>query len=355
MQCLERITINSHNHIYDVYIGKSIISEIFNIHKEFLINKKVIIITDKNVYKIYHKYIFDEFCKIGCESKFIILDPGENSKDLENIYRIYKELIEFKVKRTDVIIAFGGGVVGDISGFIASTYLRGVDYVQIPTTLLSQVDSSIGGKVAVNFMKIKNVVGSFYNPRFVIIDIDLLSTLRKEQIIDGLGEIIKYSFISDEGLIQTLEEHDLNTIKDCFLKIIIDCIKIKKYYVEKDPYDLNERKILNFGHTFAHAMESYLGYENISHGMAVGFGIYILLKNCNALGIISCSLFKRCLNLLNKYNVLRQEGLDTKHILDYAYKDKKSSNKEIDIILLHDIGKPYIKRIGLDELNIYLS
>ncbi len=333
---MKKIKTNS----YDIYLGKGIINR-----SEEIINSKKdkIIITDENVYKLnIHKSM-----NLSNVKKIIVIKAGEKSKSLKCVEKIIDEMLEENFNRESMLVALGGGVVGDIVGFVGSIYFRGVEVVQIPTTLLSMVDSSVGGKTGINYKNCKNSIGSFYNPSAVIIDVDLLETLESREIRSGLGEIIKYGFIKDEEIIKILEKNGLEENK---ANIIYKCLSIKKEIVEEDGQEKGIRKILNFGHTIGHSIESCTNFEKYSHGEAVGLGmVKMMYKNKNQ---------KRLINLLKKLNMPYEIKLDVEKIIEIIKFDKKSvSKEEINIVVIDEdeIGKCEIKKVTYNYLKNYLE
>ncbi|WP_202710195.1 3-dehydroquinate synthase [Sporosalibacterium faouarense] len=346
---------------YDIFIGSNILKDI----REQINNtvnldnsvKKIAIITDSNVEKIYGSTIVELLSydnTIGI--KLITIRPGEQSKNLKTVERLYNELLDFHITRSDLIIAFGGGVVGDISGFVAATFLRGVPFIQIPTTLLAQVDSSVGGKVAINLPKGKNLVGSFYHPDGVFIDVGLLQTLKDRYFTDGLSEIIKYGCIKDRDLFyQLLRLDELNKNSKDIANIIYKCCDIKRKIVEEDERDIGNRMILNFGHTIGHAIEKAYNYKKYTHGEAVAMGMYHITNKSEAQGLTERGTTKILKKILEKYNlpyelpdVVRDE------ILDNVKLDKKTKGDTINLILLSKIGEGYIKEINITEVSKFI-
>jgi len=260
---------------YNIHLSNKKISK--NILNKFLSNKnKVLIITDSGVPK---KFLRSLKKVINTEHQYsMILEQGEKSKSFKTYQNILNRLAELKFDRTDYLIALGGGVVGDITGFVASTYLRGIGYIQIPTTLLSQVDSSVGGKTAINIQQGKNLVGAFYNPRLVLISTSFLKTLSDKEYKSGLGEIVKYSLIGNKKLKKIIKDRSQVIVekdKSILKKIIEESIKTKSKIVTKDEKESGIRAILNFGHTFGHAIEAYNNYKNITNRGEIGLGMVI--------------------------------------------------------------------------------
>ena len=320
---------------YQIHIkGKNFSKTIFN--KDIGKNNKVLIITDSGVPKKHIRKIKDI---ITCKKVNVLtLNQGEKSKSFASFQKIMNMLFNMNFDRSDSLIALGGGVVGDITGFCAATYLRGINYIQVPTTLLAQVDSSVGGKTAINVPQGKNLIGSFYNPKFVLISTDFLKTLPQEQYESGLGEVIKYAFIGNKKLKKIIEDNAKKIIErnEKILKTIIEeSIKTKSKIVTKDEKENGIRAILNFGHTFGHAIEAHHGYKKITHGAAITMGMVIAAK---------VSLFEGHIKdqqLENIISVIKSLGLKADHkkykysdLKKYMKIDKKVSDGQLNLILI---------------------
>lgn len=316
---------------YDIVIDKNINLKqyISNIYK----NKKLFIVIDEIVHDIYYDNLRGNLKEYDITT--YILKSNEENKTLETYESIVSYFTNRNITRDSLIIAIGGGVVGDVTGFVASTILRGVKYISIPTTLLSAVDSSIGGKTALNLNNNKNIIGSFYQPSLVLIDTNFLSSLTKDEINNGLGEIIKYGFIHDNQIISLLKgKLDLE-------KIIFCCLNSKKYFVEKDLYDLNERMILNFGHTFGHVIELE---ENYKHGIAVIHGMIMIINYGISLGITNESVLSELFDILVHLEI-DYKVFDYEKYFNKIKYDKKNNENNYNFIFIEDISKPIIKKI----------
>ena len=253
-------------------------------------------------------------------------------------------MLEAKISRSDLVIALGGGVIGDLAGFAASSYLRGVRLVQIPTSLLAQVDSSVGGKVAVDLPEGKNLVGAFYQPSLVLIDPLVLNTLKERFINDGMGEVIKYGCIKDADLFSTLESHSsFEDLKEELPAIITRCVDIKRMVVENDQFDTGERMLLNFGHTLAHTIEQHFHYQRESHGEAVAIGMYQITRIAEEKGLTPKGTADRIQQVLKTYGLPFECGLTLGTLTEAIALDKKNLNGNLNVILLHEIGDSYIK------------
>lgn len=259
---------------YPIIIEDNLLDRIDEEIQKVFKGNKVFILTDENVNKFYGDRISSKLLEAGYDVRSLALPAGEETKSFFTLPEVYNALLDFNLTRSDLIITLGGGVIGDLGGFVASTYLRGVSFVQIPTSLLAQVDSSVGGKVAVDLEKGKNLVGSFYHPRLVLIDPLVLKTLEKRFLIDGMAEVIKYGCIKDNTLFEYLNNTDVIEVINNIGTIIHRCCDIKREVVEKDEKDTGERMLLNFGHTIGHAIEQYYNYSKYTHGESVAIGMY---------------------------------------------------------------------------------
>lgn len=337
---------------YKITIGSNIIDSMGLYIKNEYGGKKITVITDETVHELYfHKLqeaLLREFEIVNC----VVVKPGEKSKSISTFADVTNQLTLLNHRRSDLIIAFGGGVIGDLGGFVASVYLRGVPFIQIPTTLLSQVDSSVGGKVAINIDGGKNLIGSFYNPLAVYIDVETLNTLTKSEIKDGLGEIIKYGFIHNKEILEELFKFDIESFHESDIeKLITNCVKAKKFFVELDFYDVKERMILNFGHTLAHAIEKEYGYGTITHGQAVAAGMYMISKMLYDSSYLNNDIYLVVESLLIKYDMNINYKLDKDATIMSTLNDKKSFGQIIKIIIVNEIGKGEILELEIDKFE----
>jgi len=345
---------------YNILFEKNLLKksgELIKLH--FKEAEKIVLVTNKKIYDIYGRDLIGYLKKIFPVFQ-IVLKDGEQYKNLKTLEEIYEKLQIINVHRNDVLIAFGGGVVGDTAGFAAATYNRGMNLVQFPTTIISQTDSSIGGKVVVNFNNVKNVIGSFYQPGLVLIDPVLLETLPERELINGFGEIIKYALISDFEIIKKIKyvsdsfKEKKNRLKiliksDEFFDIISMCASIKAKIVEKDEFDLNYRNILNFGHTIGHSLEKTLGFKNISHGKAVALGMLCALDISISLDYLNKEFKNEIIEVYKLLKLpLKIEGAHLEDIYLNLKYDKKFTSNEMKFIVLKDLNKPFIIK-NLDE------
>ncbi len=304
-----------------------------NVGKLLNLDRKVLIVTDSGVPKCYA----DSVASVSKDAVIYTFPEGEKSKNLQTLSGIWETLINNSFTRTDCVVAVGGGVVGDMAGFAASAYMRGIDFYNIPTTLLSQVDSSIGGKTAIDFLGVKNIIGAFYPPKAVIIDMETLKTLPDRQISNGLAESLKMSMTSDAELFSVFENADIYENLD---KIIEKSLFIKKYVVETDEKEAGLRKILNFGHTLAHAYESIGRMSEIYHGEAVALG---MIPMCSE------EARKRLLSVLKKLNLPTDFSADADSVIEFCRHDKKMSGDNITVVYVNEIGKYEMKKLPFEE------
>ena len=328
---------------YEIVIQKGIINTLAHEIKNLFKGKKIFIITDKNVDKFYGNLVLRNLTNSGYDVKKMVLKPGEETKNFLTLPLVYDELLNFRFTRSDLIITLGGGVIGDLGGFVASTYLRGVAFVQCPTTLLAQVDSSVGGKVGVDLDKGKNLVGSFYHPKKVVIDPEVLNTLSDRVFNDGMAEVIKYGCIKDKDFFGNLINYsNKKEVVHNIEYIIHNCCKIKKEIVEKDEKDMGERMLLNFGHTIGHAIEQYFNYTRYTHGEAVAIGMYEITKLSEELGITKVGTKDIIKDILIKYELPYELTIDINELIETMKLDKKNLKNNINLIFLKEIGESFI-------------
>ena len=327
---------------YPIIIEDNLLDRIDEEIQKVFKGNKVFILTDENVNKFYGDRISSKLLEAGYDVRSLALPAGEETKSFFTLPEVYNALLDFNLTRSDLIVTLGGGVIGDLGGFVASTYLRGVSFVQIPTSLLAQVDSSVGGKVAVDLEKGKNLVGSFYHPKLVLIDPLVLKTLEKRFLIDGMAEVIKYGCIKDNTLFEYLNDTEAIEVINNIGTIIHRCCDIKREVVEKDEKDTGERMLLNFGHTIGHAIEQYYNYSKYTHGEAVAIGMYNISLISEERGITEEGTSKKIKNILEKYNLPYDMDIDIENILDTMNLDKKKLGKKLNVILLKKIGESEI-------------
>ncbi|GAH45407.1 unnamed protein product, partial [marine sediment metagenome] len=328
-----------------IHIGPGLLAQTGVKLKEIGFSDKLVIITDPTVKNLYGNTLKQSLTRSGFKVLMLEVPEGEEQKSLETAGRLYHELTNFYAERTTPILALGGGVIGDLTGFVAATYLRGVPLIQIPTTLLAQVDSSIGGKVAVNHGLLKNKIGAFYQPRLVISDTTTLKTLTTGEISDGLAEAIKYGVIWDEELF-TYIEGNLAQIKSfdnlALETIVFRSAKIKAEVVEKDERDFGLRNILNYGHTVGHAIESVSDFK-VQHGEAVAIGMLAAARISNKLGILDKNEVIRLKDIIARTGLPTEiPSLQLEKIIQAMKHDKKISQGKLRFVLPKSIGEVFI-------------
>lgn len=340
----KNITVNLKHDSYDIKIKKGIINNLGDELKLIYPGKKIFIITDKNVNRYYGENIKKSLNDAGFITDGLVLPAGEAVKSHDTLVVIYKQMLDFKLNRGELVIILGGGVMGDLGGFAAATFLRGINYIQIPTSLIAQTDSAIGGKVAINLPWGKNLIGSIFQPKAVYIDTELLNTLPEENFTDGMAEVIKYGCIKDSDLFKKLMSYkDYKDVKDNIEEIVYTCCDIKKNIVKADEKDFGERMKLNFGHTYGHAIEKYYNFEKYSHGQAVAIGMSYITNISERIGITQKGACQQLTDILRKYKLpINIEKEDNKDILKSIELDKKNINNSLKIILLKNIGESII-------------
>lgn len=335
---------------YKVYIENDITS-IDYAFKENNIkeNDKIFIITDSKVYNLHADvidYISSKYC---CNVYFF--HEGEENKNFKTVEGIYDFLIENQANRDSILFALGGGVVGDITGYVAATFMRGMRFINIPTTLISQVDSCIGGKVGYNYKELKNIVGSFYNPIFVYVNIQFLQTLEDEDYVSGLGEVIKYGLIKENSLLGFLEENYDDILKKDYSKllyIIHQCLHSKAEVISEDFKDLGTRNILNFGHTIGHGLEISSKYK-LPHGIAVALGMLVAIKISETKMNLNEEIYMYIERIYENLGLITKYKIDNYDIFLYAINRDKKNDNRIRFVLIEALGKCKIKVSVTDE------
>ncbi len=349
---IKKINIKTNNGNYAIIIeGNSILK---NLNKIISKNKKLIFLIDRKVFYVFKK--IKNFNNLN----YFVIDCSEKIKSFKYYINVSEKILKTGIDRNSTIIAMGGGSLGDLSGFIASTILRGVDLILIPTTLLSQVDSSIGGKNGINTKNGKNLVGTFYQPKLVLIDPEILITLPKREIFSGYAEIVKHGLINDKNFFNWLD-HNSKSIFKLNNKIIsyaiYKSILIKKKYVLKDEKEIlknnNSRSILNFGHTFGHALEAYYNYKKLTHGEAISVGMIIAATLSYKFKYLPLVDLNRIINHFKSNKLpINDKNMYNKKIYDIIKKDKKYINGKINLVLLKNIGNAFLKnKLSLDNIK----
>ncbi len=342
---MKKVRVKLGSNSYHIHIGRGLLTQTGLKLKEIGFSDKLVIITDPTVRSLYGNTLKESLTGSGFKVLILEIPEGEEQKSLETAGRLYRELTDFYAERTTPLLALGGGVIGDLTGFVAATYLRGVPLIQIPTTLLAQVDSSIGGKVAVNHGLMKNKIGTFYQPRLVISDITTLKTLTAGELSDGLAETIKYGVIRDEELFTYLEEN-IDRIKGLDERtletIVFRSAKIKAEVVGKDERDFGLRNILNYGHTVGHAIESVSDFK-VRHGEAVAIGMLAAARISNRLGRLDKNELIRLKNLITGAGLpTAVPSLQLEGLMQAMKHDKKILQGKVRFVLPNSIGKVFI-------------
>lgn len=352
---MKSIKVHLKNNPYNIYIGKNSIDELNNLLDSIPNISKIALITNNIVADLYINKIKNIFSG-NKNFKILIIPDGETSKSLKQANEIYSWLIENKFDRDSLVIAFGGGVIGDLAGFVAATYLRGIKLVQIPTTLLAQVDSSIGGKVGINHQYGKNLIGAFYHPEFVLSDINFLKTLNAEEYICGMGEVLKYALIGDLELYNYIDGNFQNISSeniDFNNRLVSISAEHKARIVAQDEKEQGIRANLNFGHTFGHALEKLFKYEKLKHGQAVLLGMKCAIYSSLNLNYINDKIAKNIIDLINRFEVDLPNKLsksDISELLKFMQHDKKVKKEKINYLLIKEIGKVFKTTINDENL-----
>ena len=339
---MKKISMNT-SHPYEVLIERGSIKKSGEYIAKVTDSRKAAIITDDIVEKLHLQTVIDSMKAAGFECSVFSFPHGEQSKCLDTLGKIYDFLCESNITRSDIAVALGGGVVGDITGFAAASFLRGIDFVQIPTTLLSQVDSSVGGKTAIDIAGGKNLVGAFKQPSLVICDSDVLKTLPQSILSEGMGECIKYGMIRDEKLFELMESHNIDTLDEIMDEMVYTCIDIKRQVVENDEFDRGERMILNFGHTLGHALEGWHNYVDYPHGNGVAAGMCMITDK------LAPQISERLKKCVAAYNLPTGSDIPMSELLPFCSKDKKNEKKDINYIICKEIGKCEIVKVPFAE------
>ncbi|MGI6260214.1 MAG: 3-dehydroquinate synthase [Acutalibacteraceae bacterium] len=337
---------------YEILIGRGIRYSAAELILPLFPNaERVCVVSDSNVAPLYADALLDALRRAGLSVFLFVFPAGEQSKTLATVGQMYAHFAAHRLTRTDFAIALGGGVTGDLCGFAAATYLRGINFVQMPTSLLAQVDSSVGGKTGVDLPEGKNLVGAFWQPRLVLIDPDVLQTLSPLFYADGMAEIIKTACIKDAALFERLNQETPPPIEET----IADCVVIKAGVVERDEREAGERTLLNFGHTVGHALEKLHGYCGLTHGHAVAVGMAELNAAAEQAGLTEPGCTRKLRLCLARYGLPDTDPASAAEIAAAAAGDKKTTGSKIKLVLLRRIGESYIYPATLDELEQLLA
>lgn len=347
---MQTVSINTSKKYY-VYIDKSFDENFPNIIKDTVFSKKILLVTDNAVKELYLDKVKAIFEGLGFEVFDFVFSSNEEQKTLSTVEKIYRTLFENDFTKGDTIVALGGGIVTDTAGFAGATFLRGINCIYFPTTLLSMVDACVGGKTAVNTYFGKNQIGVIRQPDAVFIATDTLKTLPNREFSCGAAEIIKTAMIKSENLFELLETKDFEDIKE---DVISECIKIKASVVEEDEFDTSKRLILNFGHTIAHAIEKKSDYE-IKHGEALAIGMSLITKRAVKNGLCDENTLIRLNMLLHKYSLSCGACCPVTELLPYIKRDKKNYLDNIKIALCEKIGQGYVKDFSYNDFVSFLT
>lgn len=348
---MKTVRVNLGAHSYDILVGAGPIARAGDVVRYAANPSGIIIIADKNTDKIYGGKLEASFSQAGYHGHTIVVEAGEKSKSFDTFRELAEKILSLKPDRKTAIVALGGGVVGDLSGFVAATLLRGLNFIQIPTTLLAQVDSSVGGKNGINTRYGKNLVGTFYQPKLVIADTEVLSTLPKREVRAGYAEVVKYGLINDYEFFEWLERNALDAINGDQEKleyIVSKSCESKAYVVERDEKESGLRMLLNLGHTFGHALEAITGFSaKLLHGEAVAIGMVMAFEYSSKLGLCDDFSVQRLKNHLRKtglYSSVAEAGIKTSvdAMINYMYQDKKLAGGKLNLVLAKGIGNAFV-------------
>lgn len=343
---MQTISVPLQNRSYPIWIEKGLLTKLPELLKPMNQGQKWVIFSQNEIISLYGNSLYKGLKSAGFQVELVVLPDGEKAKSLNELEGIFSQLIGMGCDRSSTFLALGGGVVGDATGFIAASFMRGVDYIQIPTTLLAMVDSSIGGKTGVNLPDGKNLVGAIWQPKAVVIDIELLKSLQEREITSAMGEVLKYGAILDRNLFEVVAEN-LNDIlnlskPELLTEVIGRCAKLKADVVVEDEREGGKRRILNFGHTIGHALETHFGFETLRHGEAVAYGMLAAGKLSNEDGRLEIEDFELLQTTIKKLPLPKLPEFDAENILKIMQRDKKVKDRKINFVLLEAIGKTVI-------------
>jgi 3-dehydroquinate synthase len=344
---MTRLHVAAPSREYDIAVGENAVNTLPAEAERLNLAPRAAVVTDENVWRLHGEKLRAALDAAGIEASVTAVPPGEGSKTLQMAERLYHAFAAFSLKRNETVVAFGGGVVGDLAGFAAATYMRGAALMQIPTTVVAQIDSSVGGKTGVNLGEGKNLVGSFYQPTLVLADTAFLATLPKREIDAGMAEAVKYAMLGERGLFPILSRKGELSDVETLVRL---CCRAKARLVEADERDTGARRALNFGHTFGHAIEKYYNYGKFNHGEAVARGIVLALDVGVALGVTPEKTRGEALALMEA------RGLDTaleilrRDLLPLMENDKKNETGAVTLILLKDVGAPTVYQTNAEAL-----
>jgi 3-dehydroquinate synthase len=357
---MKTLTVNLGARSYPIYVGAGILSRAGEFLKGADLAGKVALVTNSTVAKFYLEPVREALTRAGFEMVPVLIADGEEHKNHASLGSIYDALVSARLERKSAVVALGGGVIGDLAGFAAATYLRGVPYVQIPTTLLAQVDSSVGGKTGVNHREGKNLIGAFYQPRLVLIDVDALATLPRRELVAGLSEIIKYGIIADAELFRLLETNIDRLVeldRELLIRVITQSCAIKARVVEQDEREDDYRAVLNFGHTLGHALEAATEYRDFLHGEAVAIGMAKAAVISARRGFCDPGIVSRIHRLIEKSGLPTElpQNITRQRLIEGMELDKKSAGGKIKFVLCDGIGKTRFDSLSPAEVMASLG
>ena len=351
---MRRIPVELGEKSYDIVIGHGLGKEIGAFLKTRNYSRRALVISDSNLAPLYGRHVLGILREAGLEAEIYVLPAGEKSKSLAEAEKIYTRMIGLGLDRKSPVFALGGGVVGDLAGVAAATYMRGVPFIQLPTSLLAQVDSSVGGKVAVNHAMGKNLIGCFYQPDAVFMELDFMESLPEREIRTGLGEIVKYGIIYDSEFFRFLEEHPaeiLSLEEETLVHMIARSCEIKAAVVSEDEKESGLRRILNFGHTMAHAIEQETGYVRYNHGEAVAVGMMGAAHISRDMGLVDEAEVQRAKDLIEALHLpVRAEGCTVENMYASIFHDKKTVNGKVNWVLMESIGSVVVRNDVPEDL-----
>jgi len=358
----QRLHVGIEGRAYDIVAGSGLLPRAAELIQKVRAVKRLVVVTDETVAGLHLQSLHRSLEQAGIAHQDIVLPAGEGTKDFAHYAKLSEDILSLGIERGTLLVALGGGVVGDLTGFTASTLLRGIDFVQIPTTLLAQVDSSVGGKTGINTPQGKNLVGAFHQPVLVLADIDVLETLPRRDFLAGYAEVVKYGLIRDPGFFAWLEEQGAALVRgdrSARLKAVVESCQAKATVVEADERETGERALLNFGHTFGHALEAEVGYsDELLHGEAVAIGMILAFDMSVRLGLCKPETAERvrrhfeAVGLPTRIATSQGRKFTTEALISHMYKDKKVKDGKLTFILARGIGEAFITReVALDDLR----
>ena len=350
---MNTISVDLTSDSYQIYVGNCLLAQTGKLIHSCTSGSKIIVVTHSDLHELYGAKLLASLETAGYSVTTTTVPTGEHAKSFESYQKLINSLAENHFTREDIVVALGGGVIGDLAGFVAATYMRGCSLIHIPTSLLAMIDSSIGGKTAIDLPFCKNLVGAFYNPRAVIVDLELLNSIPAALLQDGCGELIKYGVLSGRGLFNkiSLARNPSQVINATYRKELIQaCIEIKKSIVEADFKEAGLRKLLNLGHTLGHAIETLNNFE-LGHGSCVAAGTVMMAKACAKLGLCPYEDAESIAKLTQSYALPTSTLFDEEELYNATLHDKKSHTDSIDLALIYGIGDVRIKRKSFAELK----